>query len=150
MNLKLLGWLDEDCQGLIWSHYIWGIRKRLFLKQLCDTGYNPSSLTESHELLKSLHSTTNITTLFDAWKYVNVRNMIQGNFQRNVLPPFVQPSLRYIGISQENYHVFAREHLPVKGEPLMIEYDWYERETCKYLGYSSYYREDLHSDWKHS
>lgn len=149
MNLKLLDWLDQDCQRLIWSHYIWGIRKRSFLKRLCNTGYNPSSLTESQEILKSFQHTAQLTTLFDAWKYVNVRNMIQGNFQRNVLPPFVQPSLRYIGISN-NYHVFAREHLPVEGEPLMIEYDWYNKDTCKYLGSTSYIRENLYSDWRHS
>ena len=148
MNLTLLNCVDDDCQMLIWSHYIWSVRKRLFLKQLCETGYNPSSLTESHDILRSFEHTSKITTLLDAWKHVNVRNMIQGNFQRHVLPPFLQPSLRYIGISQDNFHVFAREHLPVKGEPLMLEYKVYEKNTSKYLCSYYYWRETLNSEWR--
>ena len=146
MNIIFLDWLDDDCQKLIWSHYIWGIRKRLFLKQLCETGYNPSSLSESRELLRAFQHTTQITTLFDAWKHVNVRNIILGNFQRNVLPAFVQPCLRYVQ-TQNNFYVFVQEHLPVKGEPLMLEYYWYEKVTCKYTASCYYCRENIHTEW---
>ena len=150
MKVELLHLLDEDCQRLIWSYYICGLRIRLFLSHLCRTGYNPSSLTESHNILKSFDHTSEIKTLFDGWKYVNVRNMVKGNFSRNVLPPFVQPSLRYLGLfSKNNFHVFAREHLPVQGEPLMIQYDWYHIPTGKKnCACQSYYREDLFSEWQ--
>ena len=150
MKLKLVNLLDDDCQRLIWSHYICGVRKRSFLKQLCETGYNPSSLTESHALLRSFTQTDKVMTLFDAWKHVNVRNMILGNFQRHVLPPFIQPSLRYIGISPDNFHVFAREHLPVYGEPLLLEYGWFEKSTCKYAFSYSYTRENIDTEWRRS